>query len=88
MRLQKISRLGATGLEFITLGTSWTLGMRAVVAAVARTNELMCCVYSDYIESMRMGEKIAIAILEEQKLLFGENFYMSIELFDGRTLRI
>ena len=30
--------------------------------------------YSDYIESIRMGEKIAIGILEEQKLLITKDF--------------
>jgi hypothetical protein len=35
-----------------------------------------------------MGEKIAIGILEEQKLTFGENFSMTIPLFDGGSLRI
>lgn len=44
--------------------------------------------FSDYIESMRLGEKVAIGMLEEQKLLFGENFYMSLEMFNGETLRI
>lgn len=39
--------------------------------------------YSDYIESVRMGEEIAIGILEEQKLTFGETFSMQLERFDG-----
>lgn len=44
--------------------------------------------FSDYYESLLMGEQIAIGILEEQKLMFGENFSMTIPLFDGNTLRI
>lgn len=44
--------------------------------------------YSDYIESFNMGEKIAIGMLEEQKLLFGENFFMTVPKFDGTTIRI
>ena len=32
--------------------------------------------FTDYIESLRMGEKIAVGILEEQKLTYCENFYM------------
>ena len=44
--------------------------------------------FSDYIESLRMGEQIAIGILEEQKLMYGENFSMTIPLFDGGTLRV
>ncbi|CAN8069714.1 unnamed protein product, partial [Agarophyton chilense] len=30
--------------------------------------------FSDYIESIRVGEEIAIGVLEEQKLTYGENF--------------
>jgi len=44
--------------------------------------------FSDYFESFKLGEKIAIGILEEQKLLFPENFYWSVDLFDGTTIRI
>ena len=44
--------------------------------------------FSDYIESIRLGEQIAIGILEEQKLTYGENFSMTVPLFDGGTLRI
>ena len=44
--------------------------------------------FTDYIESLRMGEKIAIGILEEQKLTYGENFSMTVPLYDGGTIRI
>lgn len=44
--------------------------------------------FSDYIESLRMGEQIAIGILEEQKLTYGENFSMTVPLFDGGLVRI
>lgn len=44
--------------------------------------------FTDYIESLRMGEQIAIGILEEQKLTFGENFSMTVPLFDGGSIRI
>lgn len=39
--------------------------------------------YSDYMDSIRMGEEIAIGILEEQKLTYHENFSMTVPLFDG-----
>ena len=39
--------------------------------------------YSDYIESIRLGEKIAIGILEEQKITYNESFSMTVPLFDG-----
>ncbi len=44
--------------------------------------------FTDYIESLRMGEKIAIGILEEQKLTYGENFSMTVPLYDGGSVRI
>ena len=44
--------------------------------------------YTDYIESLRLGEQIAIAILEEQKLTYRENFSMTIPLFDGGKITI
>lgn len=44
--------------------------------------------FTDYYESLLMGERIAIGILEEQKLLFNENFSMTIPLFGGSTIRI
>ena len=44
--------------------------------------------FSDYIESLRMGEQIAIGILEEQKLTYGESFSMTVPLFDGGAVRI
>ncbi|NES86399.1 MAG: vanadium-dependent haloperoxidase, partial [Moorea sp. SIO2B7] len=44
--------------------------------------------FTDYIESLRMGEQIAIGILEEQKLTYGENFTMTVPLFDGGTICI
>lgn len=44
--------------------------------------------YSDYIESMRMGEQVAIGMLEEQKLTYPENFSMTVPLFDGGAVQI
>lgn len=44
--------------------------------------------FSDYIESVRLGEKIAIGLLEEQKLTYRENFSMTVPLFDGSVCRI
>ncbi len=44
--------------------------------------------YTDYIESLRMGEQIAIGLLEEQRLCYDENFTMTIPLFDGGVVRI
>jgi len=44
--------------------------------------------YTDYIESVKLGERVAIGILEEQKLTYGENFSMTVPLTDGTTVRI
>nr|QKI80102.1 vanadium-dependent haloperoxidase [Asparagopsis taxiformis] len=44
--------------------------------------------FTDYIESIRIGEEIAIGILQEQKLTFSENFSMTLNKFDGSTIRI
>lgn len=44
--------------------------------------------YTDYIESLRLGEQIALGILEEQKLTYGENFSLTVPLFDGTNVRI
>ncbi|MEM6551525.1 MAG: vanadium-dependent haloperoxidase [Planctomycetota bacterium] len=44
--------------------------------------------YSDYLESIRLGEEIAIGILEEQKLMFRERFSMSLTSFDGIRISI
>lgn len=44
--------------------------------------------YSDYYESYLLGEQVAVGLLEEQKLTYGENFSLSIPLFDGTTIRI
>ena len=44
--------------------------------------------FTDYIESLRMGEQVALGILEEQKLTYGENFSMTVPLFDGGSIRI
>ena len=44
--------------------------------------------YTDYIESIRMGEKIALGILEEQKLTYSEEFSMTVPLFDGGVVTI
>ena len=44
--------------------------------------------YTDYSESFQMGERIAVGLLQEQKLTYGENFYLTVPLFDGTTMRI
>jgi len=41
--------------------------------------------YSDYIDSLRMGEEIAIGILQEQSVLYPKDqFRVSLTTFDGQ----
>lgn len=44
--------------------------------------------YTDYYESIRLGERIAVAILEEQASLYDEPISMSFTTFDGEPIRI
>ncbi|KJZ18533.1 vanadium-dependent haloperoxidase [Loktanella sp. S4079] len=45
--------------------------------------------FSDYYDSLRMGEEIAIGMLEEQALCYPTDpFVMSVETFDGDTVHI
>ena len=39
--------------------------------------------YSDYIESIRLGEKVAIGMLEDQMFTYQEDFTMTLRKFDG-----
>ena len=43
---------------------------------------------TDYTESIRLGEEVAIGVLEEQKLCFNERSSLSLTRFDGTTIRI
>jgi len=45
--------------------------------------------FSDYYDSLRMGEEIAIGLLEEQALCYPTDpFVVSLPTFDGKTIRI
>ncbi|ASC71588.1 Vanadium-dependent bromoperoxidase, putative [Halomicronema hongdechloris C2206] len=78
-------------LESVTLDRPLTVGAElnklAANIAIGR-NWAGVHYFTDYIESIRLGEAIALGILEEQKLTYGENFSMTIPLFDGGTIRI
>ncbi|MEM8831142.1 MAG: vanadium-dependent haloperoxidase [Cyanobacteria bacterium P01_G01_bin.19] len=43
---------------------------------------------TDYTESVRLGEAIAIGILEEQAATYNENQFFTLTKFDGETIRI
>ena len=44
--------------------------------------------FTDYIESIRLGEEVAIGLLEEQMLTFKEDFSMTLPRFDGSIYEI
>ena len=45
--------------------------------------------FSDYYDSLRMGEEIAIGMLEEQALCYPtDDFVLSVPTFDGEIVRI
>ncbi len=43
---------------------------------------------SDYTESIKLGEEIAIGILQEQKLTYNEDHHLSLTKFDGTAITI
>jgi hypothetical protein len=43
---------------------------------------------SDYTESLRLGEEIAIGLLREQKLTYNEHHSFSFTRFDGTAITI
>jgi len=43
---------------------------------------------TDYFESLRLGERIAVSILEEQLPLYGEAVSMSFTSFDGDRVQV
>ena len=44
--------------------------------------------YTDYYESVRLGERIAVSILEEQMSMYSEPVSLTFTSFDGDTVRI
>ena len=44
--------------------------------------------YTDYFASVRLGERVAVSILEEQAALFNEPVAMSFTSFDGDRMRV
>ncbi len=44
--------------------------------------------YTDYAESFRLGEQIALGLLEEQKLTYRETFSFTVPLYDGTSVQI
>ncbi|MEM6450688.1 MAG: vanadium-dependent haloperoxidase [Cyanobacteria bacterium P01_D01_bin.105] len=80
-----IARTGE-GYEFLTL--EGELNKLAANISIGR-NMAGVHYYSDYYDSLRMGEEIAIAILEEQALCYPTDpFVLTVPTFDGDVVRI
>ncbi|MEM1045117.1 MAG: vanadium-dependent haloperoxidase [Pseudomonadota bacterium] len=75
-----------TGGDFLTL--EGELNKLAANISIGR-NMAGVHYYSDYYDSLRMGEEIAIAILEEQALCYPTDpFVLTVPTFDGDVVRI
>nr|WP_051038188.1 vanadium-dependent haloperoxidase [Pseudanabaena sp. PCC 7367] len=76
----------STGGDFLTL--EGELNKLAANISIGR-NMAGVHYYSDYYDSLRMGEQIAIGILEEQALCYPTDpFVLSLPTFDGDVVRI
>jgi len=80
------SLTASTGGDFLTL--EGELNKLAANISIGR-NMAGVHYYSDYYDSLRMGEKIAIGILEEQALGYPTDpFVLTVPTFDGDVVRI
>ncbi|MEZ5932225.1 MAG: hypothetical protein R3F54_09780 [Alphaproteobacteria bacterium] len=78
-------RAGAYG-DFLRVGDE--LNKLAANISIAR-NMAGVHYYSDYIDSLRMGEEIAIGILQEQSIMYPKDpFQVSLTSFDGKRVII
>lgn len=76
----------SVGGEFLTL--EGELNKLAANISIGR-NMAGVHYYSDYYDSLRMGEKIALGILEEQALCYTTDpFILTVPTFDGDVVRI
>ena len=78
--------VASTGGDFLTL--EGELNKLAANISIAR-NMAGVHYYSDYYDSLRMGEEIALGILEEQALCYPTDpFVLTVPTFDGDVVRI
>ena len=78
-------RVGAYG-DFLRVGDE--LNKLAANISIAR-NMAGVHYYSDYIDSLRMGEEIAIGVLQEQSIMYPKDpFQVSLTSFDGKRVII
>ncbi|MFN8397052.1 MAG: vanadium-dependent haloperoxidase [Bacteroidia bacterium] len=74
-----------TGTDKLTVGGE--LNKVAANVAIGR-NAGGVHYWSDYEQSLKLGEDIAISILREQKTTYNEQHYFSLQKFDGTTITI
>ena len=43
---------------------------------------------SDYIESIKLGERVALEVLAEQSITYNERSAFSVQLFDGSVVKL
>ena len=80
-----VDRTGAYG-DFLRVGDE--LNKLAANISIAR-NMAGVHYYSDYIDSLRMGEEIAIGVLQEQSIMYPRDpFQVSLTSFDGKRVII
>ncbi len=78
--------IASTGGDYLTL--EGELNKLAANISIGR-NMAGVHYYSDYYDSLRMGEQIALGILEEQALCYPTDpFVLSVPTFDGDVVRI
>lgn len=87
----KMSNCAGTNLVNYTGGDKLTVGgeLNKVAANVAiGRNAGGVHYWTDYTESMKLGEAIAISILREQKLTYNESGFFTLQKFDGSVITI
>jgi hypothetical protein len=78
-------KVGAFG-DFLRVGDE--LNKLAANISIAR-NMAGVHYYSDYIDSLRMGEQIALGVLQEQSIMYPKDpFQVSLTSFDGKRVII
>lgn len=86
-----VSNLHGTDLEPYTGGDTLTVGGELnKVAGNISIGRNMAGVHwrTDYTESVRLGETLAIGLMEEQKETYNEDFQLTLTKFDGTTYQI
>ena len=84
----------ANGTTLVDVEPAWPLTLEGELNKLAANisigrNMAGVHYFSDYYDSLRMGEEIAIGMLQEQALCYPTDpFVMSVRTFDGQTVRI